>query len=199
MAFTTGSPIVIFGTKWPSITSTWSTPAPPLSTARISSASREKSADRIDGAISITLPLTMRLTTQRTQRLCGGVGAVDGVRAGDGARFTFRLIRFEFSLSVNGMRLLFVVARFMVEFALALTFGLMLTLALGLFAFRFRLPFELLPLLAVLALALSDVLALLLAFAAVFALSSAAVASAASPSLATRAMSTATVCPAFTA
>src|SRR5687768_17559197 len=49
---TTGSPIVIFGTKCPSITSTCRTLAPPASTAAISSASFVKSAERIDGAIS---------------------------------------------------------------------------------------------------------------------------------------------------
>jgi hypothetical protein len=50
--FTTGSPIVIFGTKWPSITSTCSIFAPPALTEAISSASLVKSAERIDGAIS---------------------------------------------------------------------------------------------------------------------------------------------------
>src|ERR1700742_101523 len=47
---TTGSPIVRFGTKWASITSTCSQSAP-LTTAA-SSANRAKSAARIDGAIS---------------------------------------------------------------------------------------------------------------------------------------------------
>jgi hypothetical protein len=47
---TTG-PIVIFGTKWPSITSTWIQSAPAASTARISSPNLAKSAERIDGAM----------------------------------------------------------------------------------------------------------------------------------------------------
>src|SRR5262249_47853181 len=50
---TTGGPIVRFGTKCPSITSRWSIRAPPRSTRAISSARREKSADRIEGTISI--------------------------------------------------------------------------------------------------------------------------------------------------
>src|SRR5947208_9303283 len=49
---TTGRPIVILGTKWPSITSTCSMVAPPARTDSISSASLAKSADNIDGAIS---------------------------------------------------------------------------------------------------------------------------------------------------
>ena len=49
-ASTTTGPIVMFGTNRPSITSTWIQSAPALSTARTSSASRPKSADRIDGA-----------------------------------------------------------------------------------------------------------------------------------------------------
>src|SRR6516165_1152009 len=40
----------MFGTKRPSITSTWIQSAPAASTARTSSASRPKSADSIDGA-----------------------------------------------------------------------------------------------------------------------------------------------------
>src|SRR5215469_14819767 len=49
-ASTTTGPIVMLGTKRPSITSTWIQSAPASSTARTSSASRPKSADRIDGA-----------------------------------------------------------------------------------------------------------------------------------------------------
>src|SRR5580698_3128607 len=41
----------MFGTKRPSITSTWIQSAPAASTARTSSASRPKSAERIEGAI----------------------------------------------------------------------------------------------------------------------------------------------------
>ncbi len=44
--------MVMLGTKWPSITSTWIQSAPAASTARTSSPSRAKSAARIDGAIS---------------------------------------------------------------------------------------------------------------------------------------------------
>jgi hypothetical protein len=49
---TTGIPSVMFGTKCPSITSTCTSPAPPRSTAAISSPRRAKSADKIEGAIS---------------------------------------------------------------------------------------------------------------------------------------------------
>lgn len=45
--------MVILGTKWPSITSTWSRVAPPRTAALASSARRAKSADKMDGAISI--------------------------------------------------------------------------------------------------------------------------------------------------
>src|SRR5262245_474924 len=50
MAATTTGPMVRFGTKRPSITSTWSWSAS-ASTRAISSPSAAKSADRIDGAI----------------------------------------------------------------------------------------------------------------------------------------------------
>src|SRR5438477_9707119 len=50
---TTGGPMVMLGTKWPSITSTCSSVPPPASAARASSARRAKSADKIDGASSI--------------------------------------------------------------------------------------------------------------------------------------------------
>src|SRR5262245_48181160 len=39
------------GTKWPSMTSMWMRSAPAASTSRTSSTSREKSAERIEGAI----------------------------------------------------------------------------------------------------------------------------------------------------
>src|ERR1700719_4483540 len=42
----------MFGTKWPSITSTWIQSAPAASTARTSSPSFEKSDARIDGAMT---------------------------------------------------------------------------------------------------------------------------------------------------
>src|SRR5438876_10539979 len=50
---TTGGPMVMLGTKWPSITSTCSSVPPPASAARASSAKRAKSADKMDGASSI--------------------------------------------------------------------------------------------------------------------------------------------------
>jgi len=51
IAATTDGPMVMLGTKRPSITSTWSMSAPAFSTARTSSASRPKSAERSDGAM----------------------------------------------------------------------------------------------------------------------------------------------------
>src|SRR5580698_2923033 len=51
--FTTGGPIVIFGTKCPSMMSTCSTVPPPSIAALACSPRREKSAERIDGASSI--------------------------------------------------------------------------------------------------------------------------------------------------
>ena len=53
-ASTTGTPSVRFGTKWLSITSTWSQSAP--STAFASSARRAKSADRMLGLICAAMP-----------------------------------------------------------------------------------------------------------------------------------------------
>src|SRR4051794_18762468 len=53
MDSTTGGPMVRLGTKWPSMTSRCRREAPPRSTRAISSASRAKSADRIEGTISI--------------------------------------------------------------------------------------------------------------------------------------------------
>src|SRR4051794_21770366 len=50
MPSTIKGPIVIGGTKWPSITSTWITRAPASMTVWTCSPSRPKSADRIDGA-----------------------------------------------------------------------------------------------------------------------------------------------------
>src|SRR5262245_51180788 len=50
-ASTTGMPMVRFGTKWPSMTSTCSQSAPASSTLRTSSARRTKSADSSEGAI----------------------------------------------------------------------------------------------------------------------------------------------------
>ena len=48
---TTGTPIVRFGTKWPSMTSTWTYPAPAFSISSMSRPRCMKSADRMDGAI----------------------------------------------------------------------------------------------------------------------------------------------------
>ncbi len=53
IADTISGPIEMLGTKCPSITSTWIYVGPAASMARISSPSRVKSADRIDGAIRI--------------------------------------------------------------------------------------------------------------------------------------------------
>src|SRR3954453_21336538 len=49
-ASSTSGPIVIGGTKWPSITSTWITRAPASITSATCAPSRAKSAERIDGA-----------------------------------------------------------------------------------------------------------------------------------------------------
>jgi hypothetical protein len=50
-AFTTAGPIVMLGTKWPSMTSMWIQSAPAASIARTSSPSLAKSAERMEGAI----------------------------------------------------------------------------------------------------------------------------------------------------
>ena len=63
-ASTTRGPMVIGGTKLPSITSTWIQSAPAAATARTSSASRPKSADRMEAAIVRT---TWRLTEPRAR------------------------------------------------------------------------------------------------------------------------------------
>src|SRR6266446_4854583 len=59
---TTSGPIVMFGTKCPSMTSTWSRVPPPSSAALASGASREKFADKIEGAISIAISGAALLT-----------------------------------------------------------------------------------------------------------------------------------------
>src|ERR1700760_3520209 len=51
--FTTGGPIVMLGTKWPSITSTCSIVAPPSTAACTSASSCAKLDERIEGASSI--------------------------------------------------------------------------------------------------------------------------------------------------
>src|SRR5262245_61963233 len=57
IAFTTAGPIVMLGTKWPSITSTCTQSQPAASMARTSSPSRAKSAERMEGAIRMS-PVT---------------------------------------------------------------------------------------------------------------------------------------------
>src|SRR5215469_11120066 len=57
-ALTTTGPKVRFGTKRPSMTSTWIQSAPARSTARTSSASRPKSAERMEGATRTGPPAT---------------------------------------------------------------------------------------------------------------------------------------------
>src|SRR5258708_5846028 len=66
---TTGGPIVIFGTKWPSITSTWRTVPPPSSAAFASSPSRAKFAESIEGASSIVMGSGPLLPFLRENRL----------------------------------------------------------------------------------------------------------------------------------
>ena len=63
-ARTTSGPIVMLGTKWPSITSTWIQSAPAASTSWISWPRWAKSADRMDGARTqgpVGLALSVRL------------------------------------------------------------------------------------------------------------------------------------------
>ena len=50
-AFTTSGPMVMLGTKWPSMTSTWTQSAPAASRAATSSPRRAKSLARMDGQI----------------------------------------------------------------------------------------------------------------------------------------------------
>jgi hypothetical protein len=59
IAFTTSAPMVMLGTKWPSMTSIWIQSAPALSTARTSSPSLAKSAERIDGAMMISCVMAL--------------------------------------------------------------------------------------------------------------------------------------------
>src|SRR5688572_6132954 len=62
--------MVMFGTKWPSMTSTWIQSAPAASIARISSPSLEKSDARIDGAIKSGRIKASRRGSSNTRR-CG--------------------------------------------------------------------------------------------------------------------------------
>src|SRR5215471_17107929 len=59
MALSTTGPMVMLGTKRPSITSTWIQSAPAMSTARTSSPRRAKSADSIDGATSMEATMVL--------------------------------------------------------------------------------------------------------------------------------------------
>ena len=66
-------PIVMFGTKWPSMTSTWIQSAPASAMARTSSPSLAKSADRIEGA------MTTEVMAQNL-RFVGRFGVEDAAR-----------------------------------------------------------------------------------------------------------------------
>src|SRR5262245_6361161 len=74
MLSTTGGPIVRLDTKCPSIISTWRSLAPPRSARAISSARRAKSADSIEGTISIICGLF--------KFYHGGVETVPGIASG---------------------------------------------------------------------------------------------------------------------
>src|SRR5882757_955236 len=75
---TTGRPRVRFGTKWLSITSTCSQSAP--LTAAVSSASRAKSAARIDGAIrGLAMAVSVAVGSSLLTHLQGG--GEHGIRA----------------------------------------------------------------------------------------------------------------------
>src|SRR5271157_3453271 len=74
---TTGGPMVRLGTKWPSMTSRCRMVAPARSTRAISSAKRAKSADRIDGTISIIYELVRFYHS--------GIEAVPRIAAGQAA------------------------------------------------------------------------------------------------------------------
>src|SRR5215467_6840845 len=65
MACSTTGPMVMLGTKRPSITSTWIQSAPAASTARTSSPSRVKSADRTDGATRMAAAIVLGLARRR--------------------------------------------------------------------------------------------------------------------------------------
>src|SRR5262249_29361857 len=87
-ASTTSGPIVRFGTKRPSITSTWIQSPPASSEARTSSASRPKSAERIEGAIRIGCGIVaagqlgdrLPVAAATPQQLVRGVGAIASCR-----------------------------------------------------------------------------------------------------------------------
>src|SRR5215211_7636293 len=83
MALSTTGPMVMLGTKRPSITSTWIQSAPAASTARTSSPSRLKSALRIEGATStMALPYQTRRVEAFGGVVLGGERTVgDDLRA----------------------------------------------------------------------------------------------------------------------
>src|SRR5690606_1493228 len=78
-ASTTMGPMVRLGTKRPSITSTWTRSQPPASMAATSSASRPKSAERIEGATSSSRAKGELLS--RTVYQSPGVATSSGVGA----------------------------------------------------------------------------------------------------------------------
>src|ERR1700678_38927 len=61
-ALTMGGPKVMLGTKWPSMTSTWTMVPPPRSAAATSSARWAKSEARMENASSITWGLLLRVS-----------------------------------------------------------------------------------------------------------------------------------------
>src|SRR3984957_5348485 len=76
----------MFGTKWPSMTSTWIQSAPAASTARTSSPSLAKSAARIDGAMMsgrCTLSLQINVRVTRRFRTGNGIGTGPAKLAGE--------------------------------------------------------------------------------------------------------------------
>src|SRR6266851_517540 len=79
MAWSTTGPMVMLGTKRPSMTSTWIQSAPAASTARTSSPKRVKSADRTEGATrmaaAIALTLARRCPVDEPDELADGVDA----------------------------------------------------------------------------------------------------------------------------
>src|SRR6266446_1263884 len=137
---TTGKPTVMLGTKCPSITSTCRMVAPPRSTASISAPSREKSADKIEGARSMVLVIFSR-SGQRAATQTYGVsrfGFAVGDGFGTGARRFSLILRFALLLMINAGRFEF---KFVPAFALPV-----LALRLSgrlLFALRFPLAFKL--------------------------------------------------------
>src|ERR1700751_686045 len=88
-ASTTTGPIVMFGTKRPSMTSTWIQSAPASSTARTSAASRPKSTDKIEGETMTGRLICARLSRDRAplppaapQQIVGGLGPRASRRVG---------------------------------------------------------------------------------------------------------------------